>query len=219
MERLRGELELKTDRELKDVIRAQGILKGAELRTTPRATLLARLLIEDVTLRRDQDICVQIRFRGGATRGLQLPLPQSAWALRKTQPEVVAEIDRLLEYHTVREIAQLLNERGWHSSSGNAFSFQSVNHLKWRYRLKSRRQRLRQQGWLTVHELAALLHCGWSGINHWRKAGLLESTKFSDKADRFYHRPSQTVIELIQSRQRRQCRKTPSSAPSPSSAV
>lgn len=180
---------------------------------------MARLLLEDVTLRREQDIRVQIRFRGGATRELRLPLPLSAWALRKTQPEVVAEIDRLLEHHTVREIAHLLNERGWHSSTGNAFSFQSVNHLKGRYRLKSRRQRLRQQGWLTVHEVAALLHCGWGGINHWRKAGLLESIKFSDKDDRLYRRPTPTVIELIQSRQRRQCWKTPSSAPSLSSAV
>jgi hypothetical protein len=59
---------------------------------------MARLLLEDVTLRRDEDILVQARFKGGATRTLHLPLPKSAWALRKTKPEIIAEIDLGTEY-------------------------------------------------------------------------------------------------------------------------
>ena len=39
---------------------------------------MARLLMEDVTLRREQEVLVQIRFKGGATRELRLPLPRSA---------------------------------------------------------------------------------------------------------------------------------------------
>ena len=180
---------------------------------------MARLLLEDVTLQRDRDILVQVRFRGGATRQLRLALPKSAWALRKTKPEIVAEIDRLMEEHTVSEIVHLLNDRGWHSSSGSAFSFHIVNHLKWSYRLKSRGVRLREQGWLTVHEVAALLDCGWNCINHWRKAGLLESLKFSDKDDRLYRRPSEAVIAQIKSRQHRKPGTNPDSALSLSSAV
>lgn len=166
---------------------------------------MARLLLEDVTLQRHQDILVQLRFKGGATRELRLPLPKSAWALRKTKPEIIAEIDRLMDGHTVREIVQLLNERGWHSSGGQPFSFHIVNHLKWSYRLKSRRERLREQGWLTVHEIASLLRCQWGCINHWRKEGLLESIKFSDKDDRLYRKPSETIVAQIMSRQRRAC--------------
>jgi DNA invertase Pin-like site-specific DNA recombinase len=173
---------------------------------------MARLLLEDVTLQRDRDILVQVRFRGGATRQLRLPLPKAAWALRKTKPEIVAEIDRLMDQHTVSEIVQLLNERGWHSSSGSPFSFHIVNHLKWSYRLKSRRERLREQGWLTVHEVAALLDCGWNCINHWRKAGLLEGIKFSDKDDRLYRRPSEAVIAQIKSRQHQKPGLNPNSA-------
>jgi hypothetical protein len=44
---------------------------------------MAHLLLEDVTLHRDRDILVQVRFRGGATRQLRLPLPKAAWAPRK----------------------------------------------------------------------------------------------------------------------------------------
>jgi len=39
---------------------------------------LARLLLEDVTLVRREQINVHIRFRGGVTQSLTLPLPQSA---------------------------------------------------------------------------------------------------------------------------------------------
>jgi len=91
---------------------------------------MARQLLEDVTLQQDRHILIQVCFRGGATRELRLPLPKAAWALRKTKPEIVAEIDRLMEDHTVSEIVHLLNDRGWHSSNGSAFSFHNVNHLK-----------------------------------------------------------------------------------------
>ena len=59
---------------------------------------MARLILEDVTLNRDQTlITVQVRFKGGATKVLSLPMPPTAWQMRKTKAEIVAEIDRLLE--------------------------------------------------------------------------------------------------------------------------
>ena len=61
-----------------------------------------------MTLRRNDDILVQIRFKGGATQELHLPLPKSAWALRKTKPEIIAEIDRLLNEHSESEVARIV---------------------------------------------------------------------------------------------------------------
>jgi DNA invertase Pin-like site-specific DNA recombinase len=43
---------------------------------------MARLLLEDVTLFREQEIIVQVRFRGGVTQKLQLPLPRRGRAAR-----------------------------------------------------------------------------------------------------------------------------------------
>jgi hypothetical protein len=176
-------------------------------RTTDRdRKRMARLLVEDVTLRRElQEISVQLRFKGGAARELRLPFPKSAWALRKTKPEIVAEIDRMLEHHTVREIVQLLNERGWHSSSGGPFTFHIINALQSSHHLKHRRERLREQGWLTLREIASLLGCDPGRINHWRKAGLIESIKFSDKDDRLYRKPSEAAVAEIFRRQRKPC--------------
>ena len=179
---------------------------------------MARLLLEDVTLRREHEVLVQIRFKGGATRELRLPLPQSGWALRKTKAEIIAEMDRLLEEHTEAPIAHCLNERGWCSSTGCQFNLRIVNQLRRAHKLKGRRQRLREQGWLTVRETAALLNCPWGNVNHWRKAGLLKATQFCNKNDRLYERPPQTVIAQIQSRRRCEHGKTVHS-PTPQSGV
>lgn len=169
---------------------------------------MARSLLEDVTLQRGQEIVLQLRFKGGATQELRLPLPKSGWARRKTKAEIIAEIDRLLDQHTESQIAQLLNEQGWHSSTGCPFNLRMVNQLRRAYKLKSRRQRLREQGWLTVHETAAWLECPPGLVNHWRIAGLLVAVHFSDKNDWLYQKPDATVIAQIQSRQRRECWKT-----------
>src|SRR5262249_27082542 len=68
---------------------------------------IVRLLLEDVTLIRREQISVHIRFRGGVTQSLTLPLPESAPQLRKTKPAVIAEIDRLLNTNTERKIAAI----------------------------------------------------------------------------------------------------------------
>ncbi len=58
---------------------------------------MARLLIEDVTLTKGEQLTIQVRFRGGAARTLISPVPQPSWMIWQTNREVVAEIDRLLE--------------------------------------------------------------------------------------------------------------------------
>src|SRR5260370_21841893 len=50
---------------------------------------ILRLLIEDVTLIRDREIHVHIRWKGGATTSLQRPLPLSAPDLCRTSAPVV----------------------------------------------------------------------------------------------------------------------------------
>src|SRR5262249_42770073 len=58
---------------------------------------MTRLLIEDVTLSKGTEILAQVRFKGGATRELRLPLPLNGWQLRQTDEAVVTQIDALLE--------------------------------------------------------------------------------------------------------------------------
>ena len=80
---------------------------------------MIRLLVEDVTLLRAEKIILHIRFKGGATKTLTVALPLNAWQQRATNPEVVREIDRLLEHNTYSQIASELNGRALLSGEGN----------------------------------------------------------------------------------------------------
>src|SRR5262249_2090493 len=107
---------------------------------------MARLLIEDVTLIKGEPVTVQVRFKGGAAQTLSLPLRRPAWATWQTNPQVIAEVDRLLDDHTDGRIAAPLNQRGWHSGKGGTFTRQIITRIRDQYRLRSRFDRLREAG-------------------------------------------------------------------------
>jgi hypothetical protein len=117
---------------------------------------MVRLLLEDATLRKDEAITVDVRFRGGATRSLRLPRPRPCWEMRQLPRKTVAEIDRLLEDHTDGEVAQILNERGVLSGTGRRFGGRRVRVIRRAYELRSRKARLRARGLLTLDEIARL---------------------------------------------------------------
>jgi DNA invertase Pin-like site-specific DNA recombinase len=150
---------------------------------------MARLLIDDVTLLKGDVIIMQIRFKGGATRTLSVPLPKPAWMTRQTSPEVVAAIDRLIDVHTDGEIAKLLNERGLTSGTGKRFHQQMVARIRDEYALKSRYARLRARGFLNQHEIAKRLRVTPCTIKVWRRAGLLIAHRFDDRGQCLFERP------------------------------
>jgi DNA invertase Pin-like site-specific DNA recombinase len=150
---------------------------------------MARLLIADVTLLKDKELRVQVRFNGGTTRTLALNLPKSAWMLRQTSEAVVKEIDRLLDEHTDAEIAELLNSRGMTSGEGKPFSRLIVRRIRIVYELESRYSRLRARGLLRIDEIAAALGVCRATIQVWRRAGLLRGDRWDDKGQYLFERP------------------------------
>ncbi len=150
---------------------------------------MVRLLLEDVTLVKGTSISVHVRFRGGATRTLTLAPPLSAWALRKTSPEVVAEVDRLLDDYTEKQIADVLTERGFRSGTGKRIDPMMVMRVRQRYGLTPRFQRLRARGLLTLAEVARSRHVCTSTAKEWRRAGLLPAHAYNDKPEYLFERP------------------------------
>jgi DNA invertase Pin-like site-specific DNA recombinase/ribosome-associated translation inhibitor RaiA len=150
---------------------------------------LARLLIEDVTLLRGDQLTAHVRFRGGATRTLQLPLPGRVWQLRQTTPEVVAAIDELLNNHTDGEIAALLNERGLRSGCGRRFHARIVSDVRRTYGLTNRFARLRADGLLNKHEIAKLLNISAATVKTWHRHGLISARRYDDKGSVLYEPP------------------------------
>ncbi len=153
---------------------------------------VVRFLIEDATvLKNDTGITLQVRFKGGATRTLSLPAPKAAWEERQTKAEVMGEIDRLLNEHTFSEIAALLNECGFVSGTGRPFHGDRVEYLCRYYELKSRFDRLRAAGLLTLDELAAKLGRSKGTIKLWRLRGRLPvgARKLDDNGRHMYEDP------------------------------
>jgi len=155
---------------------------------------MVRLLLEDVTLLKTDEVVAQIRFRGGATHTLRLPLPLSAPELRKTHSAVVAEIDRLIADHTDVEVADILNARGLRPGVADRFSSIIICHIRQKYRLENRFSRLRRQGMLTLQEMTAALKLDPATIKTRAARGQLVSHAYNDKGQRLYAPPAEPAM-------------------------
>jgi len=153
---------------------------------------MVRLLIEDVTLVKGDEITIHVRFRGGATRTLTTPRPKPAWELRRTPREVVDRIDQLLDQHTDSEIAEILNAEGLRSGEGHTFQADRVNKVRRAYKLRSRRTRLRERGLLTLGEIATRLGISTWTVKKRRLRGTLcvRAIRLDDTGAYMYENPS-----------------------------
>jgi DNA invertase Pin-like site-specific DNA recombinase len=150
---------------------------------------LVRLLLEDVTLIQNEQITAHVRFKGGITKTLTALRPLNSWQARMTPAEVVAEIDRLLEHYTENEIAGILNKRGIPSGEGKPFNSRAVARVRRNYQLKSRYDRLREKGLLTIEEMADRLKLSPLWVRAWGAKGLLKAYPVNDKNICLYEDP------------------------------
>ena len=144
---------------------------------------ITALIIEDVTLLKKENLEVHVRFRGGATTTLTLPRPLPASKQFETKPEVVAEIDALLEDHTNREVIAILNEHGHRTGMGKQFNKDSLSWVMYNHGLKSQKQRLSAAGFLTRNEMADALGCSYSQIKIMQSKGLFLARTVDDSGE------------------------------------
>jgi hypothetical protein len=150
---------------------------------------MVRLLIEDVTIGRDNTITVHIRLKGGQTHSLAVKPPPTAGELRKTPPAVVTAIDTLLDEHTPAQIAEILNQRGLVTGMRQPFHRIIVWNIIRDYRLRDREQRLRATGMLTLAEIAEHLDVHPLTVKRWRRAGIVTGQPYNDKENAFTQHP------------------------------
>lgn len=151
---------------------------------------MVRLLIDDVTLTKTDQIHLHVRFRGGQTTTLTIPIPPKAWEAHQTHPDSLTLLDQLLDDHTDAEVAQALNQAGHRSGKGKAFTASIVLHLRRAHQLPNHAERLQARGLLTLTETADRLSVSPSTIKAWHRAGLLTSHKANDKNERLYQPPT-----------------------------
>jgi DNA invertase Pin-like site-specific DNA recombinase len=158
---------------------------------------MARLLLEDVTLRKEEKVIVQVRFKGGALTTLELPLPLPFCVLSRTRPEVIEQIDALLGEHPYQEIVDILNARGLRSGDGHLFNVSIVGDICKKSGLKSRRQRLREKGMLTLKEMARKLRVKSLKITQWRREGRITGHRSNYRTEYLYVEPAREQIPAL----------------------
>lgn len=149
---------------------------------------IVRLLIEDVTLINGETIQVYVRLRGGATRSLNLVKPLPIAQIRKTKPEVLGEIDALLDQYCDREVAEVLNQKGRRTWQDELFNLKKIAHIRRAFDLKCRYSRLRAKGLLTTKEMSVRHGVTMTTINTWGRKGLLKKHRY-DNFQRYLYEP------------------------------
>ena len=153
------------------------------------------LLIDDVTLVKQQQVTVAVRFRGGATTTLTLPRPLTAQQLRVTHEDVRRQLDELLDKYTDAQAAHTLNERGLRTGTGEAFDPASIRWVRFSHKLQSMKQRLLADGWLSAEQMAAQYGLKRTKLGRWRTDGRIEARICNDKGQWLYRPPEGQVSE------------------------
>jgi len=149
---------------------------------------LVRWLLEDVTVLRQADvITTHVRFKGGATHTITVPVGRG----RCSEPSLIALIDQLLETSTDAEVAEQLNERGWRTYEGKPFSAARVVSLRRYHQLKTHGTRLAERGMLRLSEAASAYGVCQQTLMAWGRAGLLPMYRINDQGTAVFPPPDE----------------------------
>ncbi len=159
---------------------------------------MVRLLIEDVTVHKALSLTMQIRFKGGALRTMNVAKAKTFDEIRKTDPEVIKAIDKLTDDFTPKLIAQKLNEQKLCSGTQVPFSPGMVKFLQRAYALKPRYDRLRERGYLDIHEMAQRLKVCTNCVKIWRRHEILIGYPYNDKNECLFESPDPNVQYKLQ---------------------
>jgi hypothetical protein len=152
---------------------------------------VVRLLIEDVTVHKTDQIVAHVRFKGGATQTISVPLPPPFAQSRLTAPATLAAIDRLLDEYTDAQVAEHLNQQGYRTFDGLLFQSLHVYQLRRHHGLLDRYARLRAQGMLTAEELADCHGVSAQTIWRWYRQGHIPGVRYNDRGSCLFPPPEE----------------------------
>ncbi len=142
---------------------------------------MLRLMIEDITLVKNQKIQIHIRWKAGATTSIERPLPLSAPDLVRTPAEIVELIRALATEQTDAQIARTLNVRWLRTGRKHSFTRLIVRHIRSTYGIASYFQQLRSHGWLTAPEMAAQMGVHFTTARRFAAEGVMRAVRADDR--------------------------------------
>ncbi len=145
---------------------------------------MVRLLIEDVTLKRDgHQVEVYIRFKTGTIVKELFRIPSSGNKPTAIDPEIIRKIDHLSSEHTAGEIAKKLNKEGVIHPTLGKFDTNAVVYLLRRFNMQTRHSRRRAKGYVSQEELAERCGVGAQTIQRWRRYGWINAKRYNDQPE------------------------------------
>jgi hypothetical protein len=86
--------------------------------------------ISSPTIRKSEQVQLDIRFRGGASKTLMLPKPLRFCERHRQNPAMVAEMDRLLDDYNYADTARILNEKRFKTGDGLPVTPLAVGYIR-----------------------------------------------------------------------------------------
>jgi hypothetical protein len=115
--------------------------------------------------------------------------PLSFCESHKQNPALVAEMDRLLDDYNYADVARILNENGFKTADGLPLTSPAVGYIRTAYGLKSRFDRLRERGVLTVFEIARRCGVSTNTISHGRRKSRIRAQAINDRNQFLFEDP------------------------------
>ena len=144
---------------------------------------------------RTADISINVRFRGGQITRLTVPRPVPMAVIRKTKPEVIATLDRLLETHTDQQAADALNALGYRNWRQQPFTSKKVISVRCAYKLKGAAKRLFDRGFVRAEDLAKRFGVSVTTIHEWGRQGLLRRRRYDNNVRCLYEPVDSLIIK------------------------
>jgi recombinase/recombinase-like zinc beta ribbon protein len=178
---------------------------------------VVRLLMKDVMLTKlEKAVRVDVRWQTHACSTLEVPRPQPAYVVRRTAPEVIECIRQWAPDHTDIQMAERLNQAGYRSGQGSAFTASKVDWLRYAYGIKSGcpvgpaacPSGQRGDGRYSARTAAALLNVTVYTIADWCKAGTLDGVQVAPRGPWWVQLTPERIAALRKPRQQYKPRRT-----------
>src|SRR6516164_6319472 len=98
-------------------------------------------------------------------------------------------MDRLLDNYNHVDTARILNAKGFKTGDGLPLTPIAVGYVRKAYRLKSRFDRLRERGLLTISEMARACGISIKTVSDWRQKGLIRAHAVNDRTQFLFEHP------------------------------
>jgi DNA invertase Pin-like site-specific DNA recombinase len=142
--------------------------------TTPRdRKRILRLLVRDITVAKGPEpkiVRLQVRWQGGATETLEVPLPPNRAEAIRYSEAFVARIRELAGKHHDDEIVLLLRAEGHRSSTGKPLTPSMIKWLRYKHRIPAPRP---PDDTLNVHQLRERYGVSLWVVHYWIDCGVI----------------------------------------------